>query len=91
MPQETFFNLPDDKRNLIISSAMQEFSQSNYNTASINQICKKAKIAKGSFYQYFNDKLDLYVYIMTTECKSERRNRQQRKSSSLKFVAAIAK
>jgi TetR/AcrR family transcriptional regulator len=65
MPQETFFNLPNDKRNLIITAAMEEFSKSNYNSASINQICKKSKIAKGSFYQYFTDKLELYVYIMT--------------------------
>ncbi len=65
MPQETFFNLPADKRNLIISAAMHEFSKANYKTASINQICKKANIPKGSFYQYFTDKLDLYVYIMT--------------------------
>ncbi len=65
MPQTTFFNLPDDKRNLIISAAIHEFSTDNYNTASINRICKKSNIAKGSFYQYFTDKLDLYVYIMT--------------------------
>ena len=65
MPKNTFFNLPNDKRNLIISSAMHEFSKANYDTASINQICKKSNIAKGSFYQYFEDKLDLYVYIMT--------------------------
>lgn len=65
MPQETFFNLPDDKRSLIISAAMDEFSKADYNTASINQICNKSNIAKGSFYQYFADKLDLYVYIMT--------------------------
>ena len=65
MPQTTFFNLPDDKINLIISAATDEFSKANYKTASINQICKKSNIAKGSFYQYFTDKLDLYVYIMT--------------------------
>ena len=65
MPKETFFNLSDNKRNLIILAAVEEFSRSNYNTASINQICKKSNIAKGSFYQYFTDKLDLYVYIMT--------------------------
>ena len=44
---------------------MDEFSNANYNTASINQICKKSNIPKGSFYQYFEDKLDLYVYIMS--------------------------
>lgn len=65
MPKETFFNLPGEKRNLIISAAMYEFSKADYNTASINQICKKSNIPKGSFYQYFTDKLDLYAYIMT--------------------------
>ena len=65
MPKETFFNLPNDKRNLIISAALNEFARANYDTDSINQICKQANIAKGSFYQYFTDKLDLYVYIMT--------------------------
>ena len=65
MPQETFFNLPDDKRNLIISAAIDQFASADYDTASINQICKKSNIAKGSFYQYFADKMDLYVYIMT--------------------------
>lgn len=65
MPNPAFFNLPKDKRDLIISVAMDEFSAANYDLASINQICKKSNIAKGSFYQYFTDKLDLYVYIMT--------------------------
>jgi TetR/AcrR family transcriptional regulator len=64
MPKETFLNLPDNKRNLIIQAAIEEFSKAGYNTASINQICKRSNIAKGSFYQYFEDKLDLYVYIM---------------------------
>ena len=65
MPQATFFNLPDDKKILIIAAALDEFSSASYDTASINQICKKSNIAKGSFYQYFIDKMDLYVYIMT--------------------------
>lgn len=71
MPKETFFNLPRDKRNLIISAAIEEFSKADYNTASINQICKKSNIPKGSFYQYFTDKLDLYVYIMTIAIKEK--------------------
>lgn len=65
MPNTAFFNLSEDKRNLIISVAIDEFASANYDTASINQICKKSNIAKGSFYQYFTDKLDLYIYIMT--------------------------
>ena len=71
MPKKTFLNLPDDKRNLVISAAVREFSKNNYNTASINQICKNSNIPKGSFYQYFTDKLDLYVYIMTLAIKEK--------------------
>ncbi len=71
MPNPAFFNLSEEKRNLIISVAIDEFSSSNYDTASINQICKKSNIAKGSFYQYFTDKLDLYTFIMTLAIKSK--------------------
>jgi len=72
MPKETFFNLPKDKRNLIISAAMDEFSKAGYNTASINQICKKSNIPKGSFYQYFNRQagsIRLYIMTLTIEEK----------------------
>jgi len=64
MPNSAFFNLSEDRRNSIISSALEEFSSASYDSASINQICRKTNMAKGSFYQYFTDKLDLYVYIM---------------------------
>jgi len=65
MPKATFFHLPEEKRNLIVAAAMREFSNASYQNASINQICKRANMAKGSFYQYFADKLDLYVYLMS--------------------------
>jgi len=64
VPNPSFFNLSEAKRNLVTSIALEEFSAASYDAASINQICKKANIAKGSFYQYFTDKLDLYAYIM---------------------------
>lgn len=65
MPNLAFFNLSEEKRNLIMSVAIDVFSSTNYDLASINRICKETNIAKGSFYQYFSDKLDLYIYIMT--------------------------
>jgi len=65
MPNQTFFNLPDDKRQMIVRAAMEEFSKASYSEASTNQICKKGQMAKGSFYQYFQDKQDLYDYVMT--------------------------
>ncbi len=64
MPKQTFFNLQEPKKNKIIESALDEFSTYDFNTASINRIVEKAQIAKGSFYQYFEDKKDLYKYII---------------------------
>ena len=63
MPKETFFNLPEDKRERIIDIALDEFSHFDFQSASISRIVAAAGIAKGSFYQYFADKEDLYRYL----------------------------
>ncbi len=64
MPKPTFFNLPDTKRQIIIDYAIAEFASHDYDSASISNMVKQAKIAKGSFYQYFEDKRDLYLYLV---------------------------
>jgi len=64
MPKDTFFNLPDYKRNRIIKIAIREFAENPYDVASISNIVREAGIAKGSFYQYFEDKQDLYRYLI---------------------------
>ena len=64
MPRETFCNLPVRKRHLIEQTAIKEFADRGYDKASVNTIVKKAGIAKGSFYQYFADKEDLFIYLM---------------------------
>jgi len=63
LPTKTFFNLPEDKKNKIISAAIKEFSDNSFSDASISSIIKKAGIPRGSFYQYFDDLKDLYKYI----------------------------
>lgn len=65
MPTETFFNLPADKRERFLTIAINEFADNNYHDASISRICREMEIAKGSFYQYFADKRDLYLYLIT--------------------------
>lgn len=64
MPKETFFNLPHEKRERIIDAALDEFSTYSFYKARVTAIADNAGIAKGSFYQYFEDKKDLYKYIM---------------------------
>lgn len=64
MPKDTFFNLSEEKRNRIIDASMDEFSEYQFNDATVSRIVKSASIAKGSFYQYFEDKYDLFVYLI---------------------------
>ena len=64
MPKPTFFNLPEDKRQAILDLAIEEFAGHDYKNASISRIVERAGIAKGSFYQYFADKKELYLYLI---------------------------
>jgi len=64
MPKETFLNLPEKKRELIEKAAISEFAVFGFDKASITRIVDNCKIAKGSFYQYFEDKKDLYFYLV---------------------------
>lgn len=64
MPLQTFFNLEINRKKEIIDAACEEFALNNYKTASVSNIVKKLGIAKGSFYRYFESKLDLYSYLI---------------------------
>lgn len=64
MPKSTFFNLNEEKRRKIIKSAIGEFSLKGYEKGNISHIAKAAEVSKGSMYQYFKDKKDLYLYVV---------------------------
>lgn len=64
MIKRTFYNLPEQKRQRIIDAIVEEFSSSSTEKVSINRIVKAANISRGSFYQYFDDKVDL-VEVLT--------------------------
>ncbi|MCP5094484.1 MAG: TetR/AcrR family transcriptional regulator [Chloroflexi bacterium] len=65
MPKDTFLNLPEKKRLLIEEAAIDEFATWGFDNASINRIVAQCQIAKGSFYQYFEDKKDLFKHLFT--------------------------
>ncbi len=66
MPKKTFFNLPPDKKQRIIDAAYDIFIEEEYEKVSIRAITKKAGISLGSFYKYFDDKDELYLYLLTS-------------------------
>lgn len=63
MPKDTFYNLSAEKKQRITDVAIDEFFTFSYHKASISRITKNAEIAKGSFYQYFEDKDDLFRFL----------------------------
>ncbi|MBA3682058.1 MAG: TetR/AcrR family transcriptional regulator [Bacteroidetes bacterium] len=63
MSKTTFTNLSSEKQERFIQAALTEFAANDFQSASITAIVKELGIAKGSVYQYFDDKLDLWLYL----------------------------
>ncbi|MCY6370982.1 TetR/AcrR family transcriptional regulator [Clostridium ganghwense] len=64
MPKQTFLNLPIERQKEIIDISLKEFSDHNFETASMNKIITEIGVAKGSFYRYFENKKDLYLFLL---------------------------
>ena len=65
MPKTTFFNLSAERRTRIEEAAIDEFARGGLKTAVLNNIVAQSGIAKGSFYQYFENIEDLYQHVLT--------------------------
>ena len=71
MPKQTFFNLASEKKEALIQAAMKEFSRVPLFEASISNIIKDAGIPRGSFYQYFEDKEDVFFFLLDEYSKRD--------------------
>lgn len=65
MPKKTFNRLDCEKKERVIRAAIEEFQIHGFEKAKIEAIAKNAGVAKGSIYQYFDDKKDLFLYSVT--------------------------
>ena len=54
----------DRNRKRLLSAAMKVFSQKGYHKATLDEICKRANLGKGTVYQYFGSKKDLFLGIV---------------------------
>ncbi len=50
---------PTNNKQKLIDTAMDLIWQSSYGSVSVDEICKKSDVQKGSFYYYFSSKIDL--------------------------------
>jgi AcrR family transcriptional regulator len=63
MPRSTWDNLDVARRERVLHAAMAEFGRHGYSGGSLNVIAREAGVAKGSLFQYFDDKFDLFAYV----------------------------
>lgn len=64
MPSQRFHNLKRVKKRTFLKMAYKEFSLHSYEGASITRLVSDLKMSKGSIYQYFDNKDDLYNYLV---------------------------
>ncbi len=60
---QKFFNLPQERQDLIRNSAMVEFGAGSFKKTSADAIAKRAGVSKGLLFHYFKDKRELYLYL----------------------------
>jgi TetR/AcrR family transcriptional regulator len=59
-----FERQPQEKKDLIIKVAIEEFVKNGYEKASTDVITKRAGISKGLLFHYFKSKKNLYLYLV---------------------------
>lgn len=69
VPKSTFFNLTKEKQEVLMNAAKKEFSRVPLYEASISNMIKDAGIPRGSFYQYFDDKEDVFFFLLDEHSK----------------------
>ena len=70
MPTVTWARVDPARRAAIIEATEDEFGAHGFSRGSLNVIARRAGVAKGSLFQYFADKRDLYAF--TTDIASQR-------------------
>lgn len=73
MPKNTFKQLPAEKRERITSAAATLFAERGFSATDVAQIAKQAGVAKGSLYNYFESKEDLYFFVCRDGLERSRR------------------
>ncbi len=67
MAKKTFYNLDKEKKEIIYEKLREFFQEEDLKNINVSNIVKKLGIARGSFYQYFEDLNDCYYTILSKE------------------------
>ncbi|MCR5251884.1 MAG: TetR/AcrR family transcriptional regulator [Lachnospiraceae bacterium] len=64
MPSKVFQELDKEKQNRVIEASIREFAEHGYAGGTTNRIIKECGISKGSLFKYFENKEELYFYLI---------------------------
>ena len=67
----------ENKRERILNAAIKLFSKKGFDQTSIEDITAQAKVAKGTFYSFFEKKGDVLLYFVDREIETSRREIQR--------------
>lgn len=63
MPKETFNLISDEKRARVLDQAAKLFAERGLNQTDMAELAARAGVAKGSLYNYFKSKDELYFHV----------------------------
>lgn len=72
MPKETFKNITEAKRQKFLNEAALLFAEKGYDGADMGELARRAGVSKGSIYNYFESKEDLFLYVCTFNLERSR-------------------
>ncbi len=64
MPTKIFTELDKEKQERILDAALNEFAEYGFENGSTNRIVKNCGVSKGSLFKYFENKEELYFYLI---------------------------
>ena len=65
--KQTFDHTSEDRRNRLLETAVEEFSEKGFQGTNVNVIAQKAGISVGALYRYFASKEDLYLSVVSRQ------------------------
>jgi len=84
MPTVTWARLDPVRRAAVVEAAEAEFGAHGFSRGSLNVIARRAGVAKGSLFQYFADKRDLYAFIADVGSQRVRSYMEAASASSIR-------
>jgi AcrR family transcriptional regulator len=63
MPKATFNGLPREKKERVLTAATDLFAERGFHQTEMDEIARRAGISKGSLYNYFKSKDELFLHV----------------------------